>query len=151
MNRLILIVALLATLAGRAGAADAPHVVLFLADDLGWGDCSPYGGKDVPTPNMTRLATDGMTFTHGFVASPSCAPSRAALLTGLDPMRNGAMLNHARPRADVKKWPAYFQDLGYEVVSFGKVAHYAQVTDYGFDQASHFKYHEDDCVEAAVK
>jgi uncharacterized sulfatase len=134
-----------------AGAADPPHVVVFLADDLGWADCSPYGGKDVPTPNVARLAADGMTFTHVFVASPSCAPSRAALLTGLDPMRNGAMLNHARPRAAVKTWPAYFQALGYEAVAFGKVAHYAQVTGYGFDHASHFKYHEDDCVEAAVK
>lgn len=133
-----------------APAAERPNVVLFLADDLGWADCSPYGGKDVPTPNMGRLAAAGMTFTHAFVASPSCAPSRAALLTGLDPMRNGAMLNHSRPRADVKKWPAYFKDLGYEVVAFGKVAHYAQVTEYGFDSASRFRYHEDDCVEAAV-
>src|SRR5262249_13529652 len=74
-----------------------------------------------------------------------------ALLTGLDPMRNGAMLNHSRPRADVKKWPAYFRELGYEVVAIGKVAHYAQVRDYGFDHASHFNYHQDDCVEAAVR
>jgi uncharacterized sulfatase len=128
-----------------------PNIVVFLADDLSWSDCSPYGGKEVPTPNMVRLARDGMTFTHAFVASPSCAPSRAALLTGLDPMRNGAMLNHSRPRADVKKWPAYFHDLGYEVVAIGKVAHYAQVKEYGFDHASHFNYHQDDCVEAAVK
>ncbi|HJZ58932.1 MAG TPA: sulfatase, partial [Gemmataceae bacterium] len=133
-----------------AAAAEKSNVVLFLADDLGWADCSPYGGKDVPTPNMARLAADGMALTHAFVASPSCAPSRAALLTGLDPMRNGAMLNHSRPRADVKKWPAYFRDLGYEVVAIGKVAHYVQVTEYGFDHASHFRYHEDDCVEAAV-
>lgn len=151
MNKLLLTAVLLTLFAGRAGAASAPHVVVFLADDLGWADCSPYGGKGVPTPNMARLAADGVTLTHAFVASPSCAPSRAALLTGLDPMRNGAMLNHARPRAGAKKWPAYFKDLGYEVVSFGKVAHYAQVTDYGFDHASHFKYHEDDCIEAAVK
>jgi uncharacterized sulfatase len=132
-------------------AADRPHVVVFLADDLGWADCSPYGGKEVRTPNMARVAADGMTLTRAFVASPSCAPSRAALLTGLDPMRNGAMLNHSRPRADVKKWPAHFHDLGYEVVAIGKVAHYAQVTGYGFDHASHFNYHQDDCVEAAVK
>jgi uncharacterized sulfatase len=99
---------------------------------------------------MARLAADGMTFTHAFVASPSCAPSRGALLTGLTPMRNGAMLNHSRPRANIKKWPAYFQELGYEVAAIGKVAHYAQVTGYGFDHASHFKYHQDDCVEAAV-
>jgi N-sulfoglucosamine sulfohydrolase len=131
--------------------AAKPNVVLFLADDLSRADCSPYGGKEVPTPNMERLAKDGMTFTHAFVASPSCAPSRAALLTGLDPMRNGAMLNHSRPKAELKKWPAYFQELGYEVVAIGKVAHYAQVTEYGFDHASHFTYHDDVCVNEAVK
>jgi uncharacterized sulfatase len=138
---------------GALAAAEPParpNVVLFLADDLGWADCSPYGGKEVRTPNMARLAAAGMTFTHAFVASPSCAPSRAALLTGLDPMRNGAMLNHSRPRAELKKWPAYFRELGYEVVAIGKVAHYAQVRGYGFDHASHFNYHQDDCVEAAV-
>lgn len=127
-----------------------PHIVVFLADDLGWADCSPHGGKEIRTPNMARLAAAGMTFTHAFVASPSCAPSRAALLTGLAPMRNGAMLNHSRPRPDIKKWPAYFRELGYEVAAIGKVAHYAQVKDYGFDHFSHFNYHQDDCIEAAV-
>jgi uncharacterized sulfatase len=148
---------LLATLMLLASTAPAfaadparPPIVVFLADDLGWAECSPYGGREIPTPNMGRVAAEGMNFTHAFVASPSCAPSRAALLTGLDPMRNGAMLNHARPRAGIKTWPDYFHDLGYEVVSFGKTAHYAQVTGYGFDHASHYKYHQDDCVEAAV-
>jgi uncharacterized sulfatase len=73
------------------------------------------------------------------------------LLTGLDPMRNGAMLNHSRPKAHLKKWPAYFHDLGYEVVAIGKVAHYAQVTEYGFDHASHYNYHEDTCIDAAIE
>ena len=127
-----------------------PNMVLFLADDLSWADCSMFGGKDVPTPNMERLARAGMTFSHAFVASPSCAPSRAALLTGLDPMRNGAMLNHSHPRDGLKLWPAYFQELGYEVVAIGKTAHYAQVTTYGFDYASHYTYHDDKCVNAAV-
>jgi uncharacterized sulfatase len=152
MGRLTLLLALLAcAVGGWAFAADKPHVVVFLADDLGYADCSPFGGQEVPTPNMARLAKAGMAFTHAFVSSPSCAPSRAALLTGLDPMRNGAMLNHARPKADVKTWPAYFHDLGYEVVAVGKVAHYAQVTGYGFDHVSHFKYHEDECVAESVK
>ena len=128
-----------------------PNLVIFLADDLGWADCETYGGKDVPMPNLRRLAASGMTFTHAFVASPSCAPSRAALLTGLYPMRNGAMLNHARPRPDVRKWPAYFRDLGYDTAAIGKTAHYVQAREYGFDHASHFNYHEDDCVEAAVR
>ena len=134
-----------------ANAAGKPNVVVFLADDLGYADCSPFGGKEVPTPNMVRLAKDGMTFTHAFVSSPSCAPAGRHCSPPWIPMRNGAMLNHARPKADTRKWPAYFQELGYEVVAIGKVAHYAQVTGYGFDHASHFKYHEDECVAEAVK
>ena len=152
MLRFFMVLASLTALASPGVlAGESPNIVILLADDLGWSDCSPFGGKDVPTPNMARLATDGMSFTHAFVVSPSCAPSRAALLTGLDPMRNGAMLNHARPRAEIKKWPAYFQELGYEVAAIGKVAHYAQVTDYDFDLVSHYRYHQDDCVEAAVQ
>ncbi len=138
------------TLAAEPNSSQKPpNIVVFLADDLGWADCSVNGGRAVPMPNLDRLAASGMTLSHAFVASPSCAPSRAALLTGLDPLRNGAMINHAHPRADIKKWPAYFQELGYEVVAIGKTAHYAQVTEYGFDHASHFKYHEDTCIEAA--
>ncbi len=145
-----LLTAAVLLLAAPPARGGGPDIVVFLADDLGWADCAPYGGKDIRTPNMTRLAAAGMTFTHAFVASPSCAPSRAALLTGLDPLRNGAMLNHSRPKADIPKWPAYFQALGYEVAAVGKVAHYAQVRDYGFDHVSHFNYHQDDCVAAAV-
>ena len=110
-----------------------------------------FGGKDIPTPNMERIARAGMTFSSAFVASPSCAPSRAALLTGLDPMRNGAMLNHTRPNKADKLWPAYFQALGYEVAAIGKTAHYNQVTTYGFDYVSHYNYHDDQCVPAAVE
>ena len=73
---------------------------------------------------MQRLAEAGMTFDNAFVVSPSCAPSRAALLTGMYPARNGAEPNHSRPRVDLKKLPAYLQELGYEVVSYGKVGHY---------------------------
>ena len=111
-----------------AEAARPPNIVLFLADDLSWSDCSTHNPQSgVRTPNMERLARDGMTFTHAFVASPSCAPSRAALLTGLTPVRNGAMFNHTIPDAGVKRWPAYFAEAGYETAAIGKVAHYATV------------------------
>ena len=116
-----------------AQAAPRPDIVIFLSDDHGYLDSEVYGAKDVRTPNMSRLARAGMTFTHCFVASPSCAPSRAALLTGLMPARNGAEANHSKPRAEIKKLPAYLQDLGYEVAAFGKVAHYNHDREYGFD------------------
>ena len=97
-----------------------PHIVVFLGDDHSLLDSEVYGSTEVRTPNMQRLAATGITFTHAFVASPSCAPSRAALLTGLMPARNGAEANHSRPRPEIKKLPAYLRELGYEVVAFGK-------------------------------
>src|SRR5262245_29698580 len=114
-------------------AAEKPNLVVFICDDLGSLDSQPYGATDIRTPNMQRLANEGLKFTKAFVASPSCAPSRAALLTGLMPARNGAEPNHTRPRPEIKKLPAYLQELGYEVASFGKVAHYGHGPYYNFD------------------
>lgn len=138
-------------LSGAGRAAEHPNIVVFLSDDHTFRDCSVYGSTDIQTPNMQRLAKAGMTFDQAFVNSPSCAPSRAALLTGFYPAKNGAEANHSKPAADLKKLPAYLQALGYEVASFGKVAHYAQVRDYGFDVARHFKYHEDIAVDRSIE
>ena len=126
-----------------------PNIVIFLTDDQSQLDVSAYGSK-LRTPNMQRLADNGLTFTRAFVASPSCAPSRAALLTGLMPARNGAEPNHSKPRAEIKKWPAYFQELGYEVVAFGKVSHYKHTVDYGFDYFAHDTFHDPEGIPAAV-
>lgn len=134
-----------------AVAQQRPDIVIFLSDDHTWRDSSVYGSPDIKTPNMERLAAAGMTFDNAFVASPACAPSRAALLTGLYPANNGAEPNHALPRADIKKLPAYLQDLGYEVVSFGKVGHYVQTAEYGFDLARHYGYHEHVSIPEAIK
>src|SRR6056297_1026106 len=131
--------------------ATRPDMVVFLSDDHTWRDSSVYGSPDIQTPNMQRLADAGITFNHAFVASPSCAPSRAALLTGMYPAKNGAEANHSRPDPDLKKLPGYLQELGYEVASFGKVGHYRQTTEYGFDIARHFGYHDDVAVDEAVK
>ncbi|TWT89218.1 sulfatase-like hydrolase/transferase [Neorhodopirellula pilleata] len=141
--------AIAATPDGQAGSRK-PDMVVFLSDDHTWRDSSVYGSPDIRTPNMQRLASAGMTFEQAFVASPSCAPSRAALLTGMYPANNGAEPNHSRPHADLKKLPAYLQEAGYQVVSFGKVGHYRQTTEYGFDIARHFNYHEDVAVDEAV-
>jgi arylsulfatase A-like enzyme len=133
-----------------ATGATRPDIVVFLTDDQGQLDCAPYGGQGIRTPHMQRLAEAGMTFTRAYVASPSCAPSRAALLTGLMPARNGAEANHARPRPNIKKWPAYFQELGYEVVAFGKVSHYKHTADYGFDHFSDDGFHQHQSITNAI-
>lgn len=106
-----------------ADAPPKPDIVVFLCDDLGLLDSSPYGATDVRTPNMQRLANDGLTFTSAFVASPACAPSRAAMLSGLMPARNGAETNHSSAHPGIKGWPQYLRDLGYDTAAFGKVAH----------------------------
>lgn len=116
-----------------AAAQHKVNIVVFIADDHGQLDSAPYGAADVRTPNMQRLAQAGMLFTHAFAASPSCAPSRASILTGLMPSRHGAMVNHSRPRADVARLPGFLRSLGYVVAAFGKVAHYGQDKLYGFD------------------
>src|SRR5687767_3385217 len=144
---------LLSIFSGIAFAAEPPrpNIVLFLADDFSQLDSSPYGNNAIHTPNMQRLAAAGMTFTRAYVASPSCAPSRAALLTGLMPARNGAEPNHSKPRPELKKWPAYFHELGYEVVAFGKVSHYRYTADYGFDRFAHDTFHDHGGIPAAVE
>jgi N-sulfoglucosamine sulfohydrolase len=125
---------------GEAGRGAKPNLVVFFSDDHGWRDSTPYGATDVRTPNMKRLAAAGVTFTHAFIASPACAPSRAAMLTGLMPARNGAEANHTYPRKDIKALPAYLHELGYEVAAFGKVAHGRSAARYGFDRHDP-KYH----------
>ncbi len=128
-----------------------PNIVFFIADDLSIRDTSVYGSSDVRTPNMERLSAAGMTFDRAFVASPSCAPSRAAFLTGLMPARNGAEPNHSKPRPDIKVLPAYLHEQGYEVVAIGKVGHYDFVKDYGFDYVSNYTFHDDNAIPAAIK
>lgn len=109
--------------AGTQPDKQKPVIVVFVADDHGYFDSTVYGSVNVRTPHMQRLADNGLTFTQAFVASPSCAPSRAAMLTGLMPARNGAEANHTYPREGVKQLPAYMRALGYETAAFGKVAH----------------------------
>jgi arylsulfatase A-like enzyme len=76
-------------LAAPLGAAEParPNVVLIFLDDMGWADLGCYGSKYHRTPNVDRLASEGMRFTDAYAACPVCSPSRAALLTGKYPAR----------------------------------------------------------------
>lgn len=65
-----------------------PNIVIIYADDLGYGDMGAYGATALKTPNMDKLAREGMRFTNGYAAAATCTPSRYALLTGVYPWRN---------------------------------------------------------------
>jgi arylsulfatase len=77
--------------AAKAADTSKPNIILILSDDFGYGDSTPYGGgpgRGMPTPNLERLANEGMTF-FSFYAQPSCTPGRAAVQTGRIPNRSG--------------------------------------------------------------
>ncbi|HJY07871.1 MAG TPA: sulfatase-like hydrolase/transferase, partial [Bryobacteraceae bacterium] len=72
----------------QASPSHLPNFVLLLADDLGYGDLSCYGSAEIDTPNLDRMAEEGVKLEE-FYAFPTCTPSRAALLTGRYPLRSG--------------------------------------------------------------
>jgi len=73
----------------RGQAPDRPNIVIIFTDDQGYADLGCYGAKGFQTPNIDKMAGEGMRFTSFYVASPVCSPSRAALLTGCYPVRVG--------------------------------------------------------------
>ena len=80
--------AIAASVTVQADTAHRPNIVILLADDLGYGDLGCYGHPTIRTPNLDRMAAEGMKFTQ-YYAWCNCSPSRAALLTGRLPVSNG--------------------------------------------------------------
>ena len=70
------------------GKSEQPNIIIIYADDLGYGDPGAYGGTAIKTPNIDRLAAEGVRFTRGYASSATCTPSRYAILTGTYPWRN---------------------------------------------------------------
>ena len=100
MIRFQFVLSLLMIAAGiPSGSASAtaqeakPNIVIIVADDLGYGDLGYLGGKDIPTPNIDKLAAEGVRFTSGYVSGPYCSPTRAGLLTGKYQQRFGHEFN----------------------------------------------------------
>ena len=100
-----------------------PNIVLIFVDDLGYGDVSCFGSKQIRTPNLDRMAAEGMKFTS-FYAQPICGPSRAALMTGCYPMRVAERGNRkdTHPVLHEKEitLAEVLQSAGYVTACFGK-------------------------------
>jgi uncharacterized sulfatase len=108
------------SLSAQAKQAKRPNIVLFISDDHDKFYTSCYGATFLNTPNMDRLAEEGMVFDRAYTPTAMCAPSRAALYTGLHPHRNGAHPNHSHIREGVRTLPHYLSELGYRVALSGK-------------------------------
>ncbi len=99
-----------------------PNIVIILADDLAWADVGCYGSQFHETPNIDRLASQGMRFTNGYAAHMSCSPSRAALLTGRYPARLKITAYIPGPKRTGKYLPAKMRmELPFEEVTIAEV------------------------------
>jgi len=98
-----------------------PNFLIIMADDCTHNDLPVYGGQNAVTPNIERLASEGLIFNRAYLGSAMCQPCRAELYSGLYPMRNGCAWNHSASRPDITTMPHHLGALGYRVGLAGKV------------------------------
>jgi len=135
--------------------AENPNVILVFIDDMGWADFSCFGNEDAKTPNIDRLAQEGIAFEHFYVNSPICSPSRVAISTGQYPQRwkISSYLSNRKDneRRGIANWldleapmlSRIFHKGGYATGHFGKwhmggqrdVSEAPLITEYGFDES----------------
>ena len=146
---------LLSLLCEHSSAAQGrPNLIMVFIDDMGWGDFSCFGNREAQTPNVDRLAAEGIRFSQFYVNAPICSPSRCALTTGQYPhrWRITSFLNNRgdNERRGVNNWldpkaptmARILQQSGYATGHFGKwhlggqrdVDDAPEITEYGFDE-----------------
>jgi uncharacterized sulfatase len=132
-----------------------PNIILIFIDDMGWADLSCFGNKDAKTPNIDKLASEGISFEQFYVNSPICSPSRVAISTGTYPQRWNITSYLAHQKKNEKRSMANWLDTsapmlarslnnsGYTTGHFGKwhmggqrdVDNAPYITEYGFDES----------------
>ena len=154
MTRLSVVLFLL-LISANAFAATRPNFLFVLIDDMGYADLSCYGQKQIKTPNIDRMAKEGIRFTQFYVCSPICSPSRTALMTGKFPARwqitsylasreenrKRGIVNWLDPKATTVA--RLLRDAGYATGHFGKwhmggqrdVGEAPLISEYGFDKS----------------
>jgi N-sulfoglucosamine sulfohydrolase len=128
-------------------AAEQPNVLIIMADDCTHNDLPLYGGANAQTPNIDRLAKQGLTFNRAYLAEAMCQPCRAELYTGLYPMSNGCAWNHSASRPSTTSMPHHLSALGYRVGLAGKV-HVKPARSFPFEKVGGF---DPSCVRNPTK
>ena len=105
--------------------SDKPNIILFFCDDLGYGDLGVYGHPTIKTPNLDRMAGEGLKFTNFYSGSPACTASRYALLTGRYPIRSGfswVLYPHSSRgiHPDERTLAEGLIEVGYSTACYGK-------------------------------
>jgi uncharacterized sulfatase len=108
-------------LSGYSADNQPPNILIIIADDATYNDLPLYGGENVKTPHIDQLAGEGLTFNKAFLSMSMCVPCRAALYTGLHPVRNGVCWNHAPARSGLRSIVQFLGELGYRTGIAGKV------------------------------
>ena len=97
-----------------------PNFVLIIADDMNWDDCGAYGRPSIRTPNIDRLAREGMRFDHAYLTASSCSPSRSSIITGRYPHNTDAEQLHWPLPAEQVTFVEQLREAGYWCAAAGK-------------------------------
>src|SRR5690606_40073665 len=117
---LISVLALFSSCSEKEEITAKPNIVFIMSDDHGYQAISAYNDKLIQTPNIDRIADEGMLFTNASVTNSICAPSRAVILTGKHSHMNGKIDNLSAFDTTNVTFPQLLQDAGYQTAMFGK-------------------------------
>lgn len=122
MKRSLLALFFIITLAGCGTRDERPNMIVLLIDDMRWDEYGAAGHNYIQTPNIDRLAREGVRFTNAFATTPLCSPSRACFLTGQYSHHNGIIDNTARDKQshELMTFPQVLDQGGYETAFMGK-------------------------------
>ena len=122
---------------GQERQDERPNIVVIIADDLLSSELSCYGGQNLRTPNIDRIAAEGVRFTHNIASIAMSVPIRASMYTGLYPMHHGSYQNHKNTYEGTKTVNEYMPEVGYRVGRTGK-DHPGPKSVYKFDEIPGF-------------
>lgn len=128
----------MATGSDKSTETGKPNIVVIIADDLGTNELSCYGGKNLKTPHIDRLAKEGVLFHNNYASATMSIPIRASLFTGLYPARHGSYQNHKTSFSNIKSITHYLPEIGYRVGRTGK-QHTSPLSVYNFEEVPGFE------------